>query len=107
MPLLMLSVDVYENDNESLLRADVPGGPENTVVAWDEGRGLTLLIKNQTLPTGALWASEYRPHDWYRAFTVPGHVDGMKANSNLNDRVLAIRIPKWPAVAKYIPVKTA
>jgi HSP20 family protein len=108
MPLATPPVDVYENDQEILIHADVPGAsPEGTVVAWDEGRGLTLLIKNQAPPSGTPWASEYRPHNWFRAFELPDYVDGPKATSSLKDGVLCIRIPKRPAVARLIPVKSA
>src|SRR5687767_14343849 len=52
-------VDVYENDKELLLYADVPGGTRaDATVAWDEGRGLTFLVKGRALPSGSLWASE-------------------------------------------------
>lgn len=107
-PLASPSVDVYENTRELLILADVPGGsPEGAVVAWDEGRGLTLLIKNQAPPSGSPWASEYEPHDWFCTFELPDYVDGMKASSSLKDGVLTIRIPKRSAVSKLIPVKPA
>lgn len=99
--------DVYENDKELLIQADVPGGgPDGATVAWDEGRGLTLLVKSQALPSGVLWASEYEPHDWYRTFELPSYVDGSKASSTIKDGVLTIRIPKRSAASKLIPVKT-
>lgn len=107
-PLATPPVDVYENDQEILINADVPGAsPEGAIVAWDEGRGLTLLIKNQAPPSGSPRASEYRPCDWFRAFDLPDYVDGLKATSSLKDGVLTIRIPKRPAVAKLIPVRSA
>lgn len=107
-PLATPAADVFESDKELLIRADVPGGtPDGSVVAWEEGRRLTLLIKNQTLPAGTLWASEYTPHDWYCSFELPAYVDGAKATSSLKDGVLTVRIPKRAAVAKLIPVKAA
>jgi HSP20 family molecular chaperone IbpA len=107
-PLSSPSVDVYENDREILIHADVPGGsPDGAAVSWDEGRGLTLLIKNQAPPSGVPWASEYEPHDWFRTFELPDYVDGLKATSSLKDGVLIVRIPKRSAVAKLIPVKPA
>jgi HSP20 family molecular chaperone IbpA len=100
------AVDVYENDKELLVRADVPGGTrEGATVAWDEARGLTFLVKGQGLPSGSLWASEYEPRDWYRALTLPDYVDGSKASSTIKDGVLTIRIPKRAAASKFIPVK--
>lgn len=105
-PVATPVVDVYENDKELLIQADVPGGrPDGATVAWDEGRGLTLLVKTQALPPGALWASEYKPHDWYRVFELPSYVDGSKASSTIKDGVLTVRIPKRSAASKLIPVK--
>lgn len=107
-PLATPPVDVCENEQEILIHADVPGaGPEGAVVAWDEGRRLTLLIKNQAPPPGTPWVSEYMPRDWFRAFELPDYVDGAKATSSLKDGVLTIRIPKRSPVAKFIPVKAA
>jgi HSP20 family protein len=105
-PLAAPVVDVYENSDELLIQADVPGGTrEGATVAWDEARGLTLLVKGQGLPSGSIWASEYQPRDWYRALTLPDYVDGSKAASTIRDGVLTIRIPKRAAVSKLIPVK--
>jgi HSP20 family molecular chaperone IbpA len=99
-------VDVYENDKELLLHADVPGGTrEGATVAWDEARGLTFLVKGQALPSGSLWASEYKRRDWYRALTLPDYVDGSKASSTIKDGVLTVRIPKRAPASKFIPVK--
>jgi HSP20 family molecular chaperone IbpA len=99
-------VDVYENDKELLLYADVPGGTRaDATVAWDEGRGLTFLVKGRALPSGSLWASEYKPRDWYRTLTLPDYVDGSKATSTIRDGVLTIRIPKRASASKLIPVK--
>lgn len=107
-PLATPAVDVYENDREILIHADVPGGsPEGAVVAWNEGHGLTLLVKNQVPVSGALWEAEYRPADWYRAFSLPDTADGSKATSSLKDGVLTIRIPKRIAASTLIPVKAA
>jgi HSP20 family molecular chaperone IbpA len=100
------AVDVYENDKELLLHADVPGGTrEGATVAWDAARGLTFLVKGQRLPSGSLWGSEYKPRDWYRALTLPDYADGSTASSTIKDGVLTIRIPKRAAASKFIPVK--
>jgi HSP20 family molecular chaperone IbpA len=105
-PIATPIVDVYENDKELLIHADVPGGTrDGATVAWDEGRGLTFLVKSQGLPAGSIWASEYRPSDWYRALELPEYVDGSRATSAIKDGVLTIRIPKRAAASKLIQVK--
>jgi HSP20 family molecular chaperone IbpA len=105
VPLGTPLVDVYENDKELLIFADVPGGTrEGATVAWDEARGLTLLVKSQALPSGTPWASEYKPCEWYRALELPDYVDGSKAACTIKDGVLTIRVPKRAAASKLIPV---
>lgn len=106
VPLATPAVDVYENDKEILIRADVPGGNrDGATVAWDESRGLSLLVKGHDLPDGAPWVSEHKRCDWYRALALPDYVDGTKATSAIKDGVLAIRVPKRAAAAKLIPVR--
>lgn len=105
-PVATPAVDVYENDKELLIRADVPGGThEGATVAWDEGRGLTFLVKVLPQPAGAVWASEYEPRDWYRVLRLPRYVDGSKAACTIKDGVLSIRIPKRAAASMLIPVR--
>src|SRR5688500_14853248 len=92
-PVATPLVDVYENEEEVLVHADVPGGTrDGATVVWDEARGLTFLVKGQALPAGALWAAGYEAHDWYRAITLPDYVDGSRASSTIKDGVLTIRI---------------
>jgi len=106
VPLATPAVDVYENDKEILIRADVPGGNrEGTTVMWDESRGLSFLVKGRELPAGAPCVVEHKRCDWYRAITLPDYVDGNKATSAVKDGVLAIRVPKRTAAAKLIPVR--
>jgi HSP20 family protein len=106
VPLATPAVDVYENDKEILIQADVPGGTHaGATVAWDESRGLCFLVKGQDLPAGSPLAVEHRRCDFYRAIALPDYVDGTKATSVIKDGVLAIRVPKRVAAAKLIPVK--
>jgi len=106
VPLARPPLDVYENDKEILIQADVPGGTrDGATVGWDESRGLTLLVKGEALPAGSLWASEYQPCDWYRAIGLPDYVDGARATSTIKDGVLTVRVPKRVASTRLIPVK--
>lgn len=100
------AVDIYENDRELLIHADVPGGSrDGAQVAWDERHGLTLAVKGQALPAGTPWASEYQARDWYRVFELPNNLDGSRATSIIKDGVLTVRIPKRAAESRLIPVK--
>lgn len=106
VPLVTPAVDVYENDKEILIRADVPGGTHaGATVAWDESRGLSFLVKGQESPAGTPLAVEHKRCDFYRAIALPDYVDGAKATSAIKDGVLVIRVPKRAAAARLIPVK--
>jgi len=106
VPLATPAVDVYEDEKEILIRADVPGGThEGATVAWDESHGLSFLVKGQEPPTGTPLSVEYQRCDFYRAVALPDYVDGAKATSAIKDGVLAIRVPKRAATSKLIPVK--
>jgi HSP20 family molecular chaperone IbpA len=105
-PVATPVVDVYENGEELLVQADVPGGTrDSATVVWDETRGLTFWVKRQALPAGDRWASGYESEDWYRALTLPDYVDGSRASSTIKNGVLTIRIPKRAAASKLIAVK--
>lgn len=105
-PLGTPTVDVYENEKELLIHADVPGGArDGATVAWDEARGLTIFVESQALPPGTLWASEYQARDWYRALRLPNYVDGSKATCAIRDGVLTIHVPKRAAASKLIAVR--
>ena len=101
-------VDVYENDRELLIRADVPGGTSDaTVVAWDEARGLTVLVPHPPLPVGNAHMQEFEHRDWYRSFALPDYADGAKATSTIRDGVLEIHVPKRTPSTMIIPVHAA
>jgi HSP20 family protein len=107
-PLATPSIDVFENDVEILVRADVPGGAkDDAVVAWSDGNRLTFAVKNRSHPRGRVWASEYAPHDWYRVLELPDYADGAKATSMIKDGVLTIRVPKRTTAPTFIPVRAA
>ncbi|MCS6912451.1 MAG: Hsp20/alpha crystallin family protein [Myxococcales bacterium] len=105
-PVAVPAVDVYENESELVVVADVPGGSrEGAVVSWEQGRGLTLLVQGPEPPGGTVWTAEYGPHDWYRALDLPEYADAARATSTIKDGVLTIRIPKRAAATKRIRVQ--
>jgi HSP20 family molecular chaperone IbpA len=107
-PLAEPAVDVYENQREFLIVADVPGGTrEGTMVAWDEGRGVTLHVKSAPAPRGISWADEREGCDWFRTLELPAYADGSRASSLLRDGVLTVRVPKRITNRVLVPVKAA
>jgi len=100
-------VDVYENQDELVLVADVPGATKEGVnIHLDKGQ-LTIEAKRHDQATGSPVAAEHRPSDYFRVFSVPHGIDGSKIDAQLTSGVLRLRLPKSDAVKpRRIEVKT-
>lgn len=91
-------VDVYENSDELLVVADVPGAtPDGIDVQLDKGH-LTILAKRAETDLGAPMSTEYRARSYYRAFSVPQGIDASKIEAQLSAGVLRLRLPKAESV---------
>ena len=100
------AVDIYENEREFLIHADVPGGTRGGVtVTWDEHNGLTFRVKNEAQPRPEAGTSDYEPCDWYRRLELPAYLDGSKGTSTLAHGVLTVRIPKRKVTSRTIPIR--
>ena len=90
-------VDVYENKDELLILADVPGARrDDVVVRIDKGK-LTIEAPRSDQPTGRKLATEYEPHAYRRVFSVPDGIDAERVTAELADGTLRVRIPKSDA----------
>jgi HSP20 family protein len=104
-PVVTPLIDVYENDREFVIYADVPGASrEGTRVAWDGNGRLTFAATHQELRSGTMWAREYESSEWYRSVELPVYADGSRAMPTIKDGVLTIRVPKRATASKLIPV---
>lgn len=101
-------VDVYENADELLLVADVPGATQDGVdVQLDKGQ-LTIRARRDEETTGAPMALEYRPRDYFRVFSVPQGIDASRIDAQLSAGVLHLRLPKSESLKpRRIEVKQA
>lgn len=92
-PTIAPAVDVYENADEFLLIADVPGVTKDRVsIHLDDGK-LTLLARRNGDERDHV-STEYKTFDWKRTFTLPEGLDHGKSAAELRDGVLFIRVPK-------------
>jgi HSP20 family protein len=90
------AVDIYENEHELLLLADLPGVTRDRVNIQFEPERLTL---EATRPVGDATLT-YR-----RVFTVAPVFDAEKVSATLERGVLQLRLPKSAAVRpRQIPV---
>lgn len=91
-------VDVYENANELLLLADVPGvNKEGISIQLDKGQ-LTIEASRAEEKTGSPLVAEYRAIDYARVFTIPQGIDASKIDAQLSGGVLRLRLPKSEAL---------
>jgi len=103
-------VDVYENDAELLLVADLPG------VSRDK---LTIEVDaDQLIIEGERWdkkkkeegetiAREYRPLDFRRRFALPEGIDIDKITAQLASGILTVHLPKSAGLRpRRVEVKT-
>jgi len=83
--------DVFENDNEWLINADVPGcGPDALKLHLDNNE---LTIEAQRGEHVAEDFAGYR-----RVFTLPSGVDGNNVKAELNHGVVSVHLPKSDAI---------
>jgi len=100
-------VDIYENDDEIMLIADMPGvGQEDISINLHQNE-LTLEGQRSNIVEGTILAAEYRPLDYRRAFMVPQGIDPNKIHAELKQGVMTIHLPKAEALKpRQIPIKS-
>ena len=94
LPTITPPVDIYENDEEILLVADMPGvAPEQIDVHLEQGQ---LDIEGKQVPPEEQ-APSLPPVLFARSFRVPETVDADGVAAELKDGVLNIRLKKSEA----------
>ena len=91
-------VDVYEDTQELLLVADLPGVAKDAVRIELEKGLLTIEGRRPTPTVGEQVAGEYRIADFQRVFSVPPGIDATKIDAELSGGVLRVRLPKSEGV---------
>jgi HSP20 family molecular chaperone IbpA len=98
--------DVYENVDEFLLVADVPGVSKGDVsIQMDNGEMIIEARRQQPQVQGKWLSTEYVACDYQRRFVLPDGVDVEKVSAELQDGVLRIHLPKSEAIKpRQIPI---
>jgi HSP20 family molecular chaperone IbpA len=98
-PAVAPACDVYENNDEILVVADVPGVTADALnINLDKGE-LSIVARRDVSPKdGTFLGVEYRDCDYRRRFTVPGGIDASKISAELKDGVLWLHLPKSEAL---------
>ena len=102
------AVDIYENDNEILLHADMPGVvKENISVDIDNGK-LSISGVRKLETEGAATYEEFSDVEYVRSFSIPQTIDVEKVEAELKNGVLKLHLPKSEAAKpRQIEIKTA
>jgi len=106
-PVIMPVCDIYENDDEILVVADVPGVTADALDINLEKGELTLEARREiSVQPGTFLGVEYRDCDYQRRFAVPGGIDADKISAELREGVLHLHLPKSEALKpRQIPVQ--
>ncbi|MCE5267601.1 MAG: Hsp20/alpha crystallin family protein [Planctomycetaceae bacterium] len=94
------NVDILEQGDELLVRADVPGAKSDSIdIHFEDG---TLEIRAEVPPRyegrEEFLLREYGVGDYYRTFQVSEAIDSGKISANYADGVLTLHLPKAEAL---------
>jgi len=102
IPAIAPVVDIYENEDEILLHADMPGvGRENLTVHIDNGT-LDIAGVRRLKRVGAADWEEFGDVEYRRTFSVPQTIDIGKIDAELKNGVLELHLPKSEAAKPRI-----
>lgn len=107
LPVVTPAVDIFENTNEILLHADMPGVErENISINIDNGK-LYLSGSRTVTDSGATRWQEFGAAEYSRTFSVPQSIDIPNIKAHLQDGVLQLQLPKLEAAKpKQIKITT-
>jgi HSP20 family protein len=91
-------VDVFENGDEVLIIADVPGVPAAAIDVRVENGTLTLEGKRAAENGGPALAREYGEFDFARSFRIPAGIDTANIVAEAKHGTVLVRLPKVAAV---------
>ena len=87
-------VDIYENDEEILLHADIPGVTKDKIlVNVDNGKLEISAVRNIQTKGVESW-QEFGDVEYKRVFSVPQTIDVAKVNAEFQDGTLKLHLPK-------------
>lgn len=94
IPAVTPLVDIYENDDEILLRVDMPGVDKKDITVNIDNGQLVLGGMRKVDTIGSVQWEEFGDVEFERAFSVPQTIDTEKVVAELKDGVLCLHLPK-------------
>lgn len=102
------AVDIYENEDEILLHADMPGVMKNDISVNIDNGTLSLSGVRTLASKGITNWEEFSDVKYIRSFSVPQTIDVERVEAELKDGVLRLHLPKSEAAKpRQIEIKTA
>ena len=88
-------VDIYENKDEYVLEADMPGVTKEGLELTLDGQVLTIVGHRspETVPGNPLYR-ESQHYDFRRVFELDPAIDTAKINAKMENGILVVRMPK-------------
>jgi HSP20 family protein len=108
-PAYRPDVDILEQGDELLLRADVPGARADAIDVRYENGTLTLHARVEPRQDEATtWLlREYGTGDWHRSFELAETIDATGIRAEYADGVLTLHLPRVESARpRRIPVNT-
>lgn len=106
--VLVPKVDIYENDDEILMYADLPGVNKDGLEIRIESDTLILNGRRRLVSLGAVRHEEFESVEYQRVFNLPPGLDADRIDAELKNGVLAIHLSKSEKLKpRKIEVKAA
>jgi HSP20 family protein len=90
--------DIFENKDEYLVIADVPGADKESLAIHLDADRLTIQARVNGEVQGTTISREFRSADYERSFFLPDEIDRSKIAADLKNGVLWLHLPKSEAV---------
>lgn len=97
LPVITPEVDIFENEHEILLHADMPGvAKEDITINIDNGKMRLSGIRRLMIGGAPTWR-EFGDVEYRRNFSVPQSIDTDQVRAELKDGLLCLHLPKSEA----------
>lgn len=107
-PVIVPPVDIYETENEYVIKAEMPGVAKDHIDVTLNNRELEITgrINGAMSDEKNLKYSEFRLYDFHRKFKVGEDIDSSKLAAKLDNGILTLNLPKSERVKpKKIDIK--
>jgi len=107
-PVIVPPVDIYETENEYVIKAEMPGVSRDYIDVVLNNRELDITGRiNGNMPEEKnLRYSEFKLYDFNRKFKVGDDIDSSKLTAKLENGILTLNLPKSEKVKpKKIDIK--